>query len=131
MNNFISLNIKYLCDLKNLKQDEFGLLFNLNKGVIGTYVRDAATPKIEIIQKICAQYNISIDEFVNSDLSKGKSQNNSVNEPGPVYQKEVPSGFVLISEKHLKLLESTIEDKNKIIKALELRLGESDKSETA
>lgn len=130
MNNFIGLNIKYLCESKSLKQDEFGLFFNLGKGVVGTYVREMAIPKIEIIQKICAHYNISIDDFVNTDLSKSKIEKSIINELKD-YSLAAPSGFVLISEKHLKLLESTIKDKDKIIKALEFRLGESHKSDTA
>lgn len=130
MKNYIGLNIKYLCEQNLLKQDEFGLLFDLNKGVVGTYVRESANPKIEVIQKICSYYKISIDEFVNTDLSnkKGKKYSQSA---ASNFVSEPPEGYGYVSLKYVELLEKTVEDKNKIIKALEIQLGSTDKSKTA
>lgn len=116
MKNFIGLNIKYLCDKNFLKQDEFGLFFGLNKGVIGTYVRENANPKIEIIQRICANYEISIDDFVNTDLSQAKNYNQGSKTPSV---KEPEEGYGYVSLKYVELLEKSIEDKDKIIRALE------------
>ena len=127
--NYISENIKFLYRKTTFSQDDFGGLFDVGKGLISNYINGRALPKIETIQKMCAHYNIGIDDFVNTDLSKNKGKNASLNELETEHF--LPKGFVMISEKHLKLLESTIEDKNKIIMALEIRLGEDDKSETA
>lgn len=118
MKNYIGLNIKHLCDKNLLKQDDFGLLFDLNKGVVGTYVREISNPKIEIIQKICAYYKISIDDFVNKDLSSIK-ENNPRSSNGV---KDFVEPYI-ISPKYVELLEKSLEDKDKIIRSLEEQLG--------
>jgi len=118
MKNYIGLNIKYLCDKNLLKQDDFGLLFDLNKGVVGTYVREISNPKIEIIQKICAHYKITIDDFVNKDLS-------TIKQNGPRLSsavKEMVEPYI-ISPKYVELLEKSLEDKDRIIRSLEEQLG--------
>ncbi|HJS01601.1 MAG TPA: helix-turn-helix transcriptional regulator [Flavobacterium sp.] len=129
MKNYIGLNIKYLCDKKNLKQDEFGLLFDLNKGVIGTYVRESATPKIEVIQKICLHYKITIDDFVNTDLSTPKPY--GIRNEKLMTSDETEPGPYMISPNYVKLLEQSLEDKEKIIKSLEEKLGTEGESKTA
>ena len=69
MNNFIGINISYLVDKLNCTQDEFGALFDLKRGNVNQYVKEKAQPKIETIQKICKHFEISIDDFINLDLS--------------------------------------------------------------
>jgi len=66
--NFIGLNIKYLCENNFLSQDDFGAKLGLKKSVVGTYVRGISYPKVEIMQKICEEYKLTLDEFVNIDL---------------------------------------------------------------
>ncbi|WP_159799435.1 helix-turn-helix domain-containing protein [Flavobacterium sp. MK4S-17] len=95
MKNYIGLNIKYLCENNFLSQDEFGAKFGLKKSVVGTYVRGISYPKVEVMQKICKEYNLTLDEFINQDLylknkgytSAGTVQ--SINEPEtPMYESE-------------------------------------------
>ncbi|SDZ91568.1 Helix-turn-helix [Flavobacterium gillisiae] len=129
MKNFIGLNIKHLCDKNNLKQDEFGQYFDLNKGVVGTYVRGSANPKIETIQRICLHYTISIDDFVNTDLSAGKPY--ATKGGNLLYTEENKPDPYVISPRYVELLEKSLEDKDKIINALELRLQGDDRSKTA
>lgn len=128
MKNYIGLNIKYLCEKNFLNQDDFGLLFDLKKGVIGTYVREISNPKIEIIQKICLQYKISIDDFVNTNLSTAKPY--AIKQGEMLYANEQESQPYVISPKYVELLEKSIEDKDKIIKALEEKIN-PEKSKTA
>lgn len=129
--NYISENIKFLYRQTTYSQDEFGNIFDIGKGLVSNYINGRALPKIETIQKICTHYDISLDDFVNSDLASGKNKDLAIKDLSTDFAFQAPVGYVLISEKHLRLLESTIEDKNKIIKGLELRLGEDDKSDTA
>jgi transcriptional regulator with XRE-family HTH domain len=68
--NYISLNIKYLFDKQNLSEENFGKQFGLGRGAIQSYMIQKATPKIETIQKMTVMYGLTIDEFVNSDISK-------------------------------------------------------------
>lgn len=68
MENLIGLNIKHLYEENKLTQNEFGELFGLKNGVVGTYVRGKTNPQIETIQKICNHFKISLDDFINKDL---------------------------------------------------------------
>lgn len=94
MKNFIGLNIKYLCENNFLSQDEFGAKFGLKKSVVGTYVRGISHPKVEIMQKICEEYGLSLDELISEDLyikHKGYTANATglkVMEPTLVYESE-------------------------------------------
>lgn len=127
MNNFISENISFLTKKNNLSLDDFGNIFELSKGLTGQYVRKLSLPKIVTIQRICAYYNLSIDDFINTDLSQAKNYNqgnkeDKLNEPAP--------GYGYVSLKYMELLEKSIEDKDKIIKALENKM-DPEKSKTA
>lgn len=68
MNNFISLNISFLCESERLTQKEFGEIFGLKQNVISSYMKNNATPKLETIQEICTHFNVSLDDFINRDL---------------------------------------------------------------
>lgn len=129
MKNYISLNIKYLYEKNFLSQDEFGNIFGLKKSVIGTYVREISTPKIEIIQKICQYYNITIDDFVNRPLSEAI---NIANEPKPSYSNE--KEILAAKEEIIKSKEEIIQlQKNEIGRLKEKieMLSKSNDSKTA
>ncbi|GGB67284.1 hypothetical protein GCM10007424_04100 [Flavobacterium suaedae] len=116
MKNFIGLNIKYLCENNFLSQDEFGAKFGLKKSVIGTYVRGISYPKIEVMQKICEEFNLTLDEFVNQDLylkHKGYTNANSKNiaEPEPV-----------VYESEKEALLKTIEAQKETIAAMKITI---------
>jgi len=123
--NYISENINHLLVKSNLTQDDFGETFELKRGAINSYVRKIAIPKIETIQKICNHYEISIDSFVNEKLSELKSKNYASTSEHVDIVQEPPEGYGLISLKYVALLENAIEDKDKIIKELELKLSDS------
>lgn len=103
MKNYIGLNIKYLYEKNFLSQDEFGELFGLKKSVIGTYVREISVPKIDVIQKICVYYKISIDDFVNRPLSE-VSNDNYVKEQESNYG-HFENDFIETQKKVIGLLE--------------------------
>lgn len=73
MKNYISINISYLINKINCSQDEFGSIFEIGKNVTGNYILGKSVPKLELIKKICSYFDITIDDFVNSDLSTKKS----------------------------------------------------------
>jgi HTH-type transcriptional regulator / antitoxin PezA len=115
MKNFIGLNIKYLCENNYLSQDEFGAKFGLKKSVVGTYVRGISTPKVEVMQNICTEYGLSLDEFVNEDLylkNKGYKSSPLHNVAEPVQD--------YIAEK--QALQQTIEAQKTTIEALKLAI---------
>ncbi len=116
MKNFIGLNIKYLCENNYLSQDEFGAKFGLKKSVVGTYVRGISTPKIEVMQNICTEYGLTLDEFVKEDLYlKHKGYKSS-----PSYAVSEPSSPDYEAEKQALL--KTIEAQNTTIEALKLAI---------
>lgn len=126
--NYIPENILFLVKKMNLSQDEFGATFEIGRGLISNYINGKALPKIEAIQKICLHFDILIDDFINTDLSipkpygvhGGKLLTSNEKNPEPY----------VISPKYVEVLEKAVEDKEKIIKALEEKLG-IDKSKTA
>ncbi len=132
MKNYIGLNIKYLYEENKLTQNEFGELFGLKNGVVGTYVRGKTNPQIETIQKICEHFNVSLDDFINQNL-RTLSQNKShyyIPEKKNIVAEPVPG---LDWEKHYK---EWLADKDKIIEMLQeevrrLKGGQDYNSKTA
>lgn len=127
--NYISENIRYLYKKTTLSQDDFGGMFEIGKGLISNYINDRALPKIETIQRICLHYEISIDDFVNRDLSSGQPY--ATKGGKLLYSNENSPEPYIISPKYVEVLEKALEDKEKIIKALESKLQGETKSKTA
>lgn len=125
--NYIPENIAFLVKKLTLSQDEFGSTFEVGRGLISNYINGKALPKIETIQRICLHFEISIDDFVNKDLS-------AIQQNSPRLVNEV-NDFVepyVISPKYVELLEKSLEDKDRIIRSLEEQLGlEKPKGSTA
>ncbi len=121
MNNFISENIAHLIKKNNLTLDDFGNFFDLSKGLTGQYVRKLALPKIITIQKICEHYKISIDDFVNKDLSEQKvwgikqGQLLYADEPVSEYPEYISPRYVAKLEKTIEEKDQALKDKEKII----------------
>lgn len=116
--NYIPENIAFLVKKLTLSQDEFGSTFEVGRGLISNYINGKALPKIETIQRICLHFEISIDDFVNRDLSQI-----SKNAPKPTsFVNDVVEPYI-ISPKYVELLERSIEDKDRIIRSLEDQLG--------
>lgn len=65
----INKNIKKLRALKGLNQSEFAKLFDLSRANIGSYEEGRAQPKIDTATRIANYFSISLDEFVNKELS--------------------------------------------------------------
>jgi len=125
MKNFISINISYLIHKSRLSQDDFGLLFELNKGLIGKYVNEISLPKIETIQKICTYFEITIDDFINSDLSQKPY---GIRDGKMLISNEPENeNYSLISPRYVDQLEKSLNDKERIILALENSLLDKEK----
>lgn len=121
MENYISINIIYLVHKSRLGQDDFGAMFNLNKGLIGKYVNKIALPKVETIQRICSHYQITIDDFINKELEK-TAKPYGVKQGQLLYTNEPEIENEFISPRYVATLEQLIVDKDKIINLLEDKL---------
>ena len=125
MKDYIGLNIKYLCENNFLSQDEFGAKFGLKKSVIGTYVRGISHPKVEVMQKICEEYSISLDDFINQDLYLKNNGYTAATESTKISEPESP----LYSTEKEALLK-TIEAQQQTIAAMKLTIDTLLKSKT-
>lgn len=65
----INKNIKKLRSIKGLSQSEFAKLFDLSRANIGSYEEGRAQPKIDAVTRIANYFSISLDDFVNKELS--------------------------------------------------------------
>ena len=65
----INKNIKKLRTLKGLSQSEFAKIFDLSRANIGSYEEGRAQPKIDTVTRIANYFSISLDDFVNKELS--------------------------------------------------------------
>lgn len=65
----LNKNIKKLRTLKGLSQTEFAQLFDLSRANIGSYEEGRAQPKMEAVVNIANHFSISLDNFVNKELS--------------------------------------------------------------
>ena len=66
--NYLSINLEQLIKKENISKDEFGRLFDLNRGAISSYLDGKAFPKIETLQKIAKLYDLLIDDLINKDI---------------------------------------------------------------
>lgn len=119
MTNHISLNIKHLIVKNKLSQKEFGELFGLKQAVVSAYIREVSNPQLETLIQISNHFEVSIDDLLKSDLSE---------------KSELPvSNYINESDscKLCEMYERMIEDKDKLIEALERELASKDGGQSA
>jgi len=78
MDNFIGLNIKYLCKENFLSQAQFGEILGVGQSTVGGYISGRTEPDIAKLQVIGKHFSILIDDFLNLDLSKKVVEQNSI-----------------------------------------------------
>lgn len=67
--SIIGNNIKKIRSAKGLNQTEFGKLFNLTRGSIGSYEEGRAEPKIDTLKQIANNFSISLDAIISEELT--------------------------------------------------------------
>ena len=67
MENYFSLNIKYLRNLKKLSQEKLAEELGLNRGNISSY-ESGTEPEMKVIFTIAKYFNISVDKLFNKNL---------------------------------------------------------------
>jgi len=65
----ISANLKYLRKKKGLTQQQFADAIGIKRSLVGAYEEDRAEPKYELLKKIAAFYEFSMDEFINEEIN--------------------------------------------------------------
>lgn len=126
---YFSENISFLVSKSGLSQDDFGNLLGLKRGAINTYVNNKAFPKIDTLIKICEDYNVTLDDLIRKPLDVTKPY--AIQSGKVLTSNESNSEPYAISPKYVEMLEKAVEDKEKIIKSLEEKLGTAGESKTA
>jgi transcriptional regulator with XRE-family HTH domain len=67
--SLIGKNIKKIRTTKGLNQTDFGKIFNLTRGSIGSYEEGRAEPKIETLKHIAKKFSISLDLLITTELT--------------------------------------------------------------
>ena len=68
--NYISQNIRFLRKLAGLSQEQFAKKIQMNRGNIASYEKGSAEPSIEKLQRIITYFKVSLQDFIEKDLSK-------------------------------------------------------------
>lgn len=117
-------NIKKIRVLKNLSQQDFGDLFEISRGSIGSYEEGRAEPKIETVIKIANHYNISLEKLLTkeltvNDVSHFANKISNVIEEDKKEESTAPIKPIYIEDRIAKL-----EEKVKRLEDLLKKLGE-------
>jgi transcriptional regulator with XRE-family HTH domain len=54
-----------------LTQDQFAAKLDIKRSLLGAYEEGRAEPKLELLQKIAAVFNVSVDDLIGKDLEEG------------------------------------------------------------
>ena len=66
---FFSSNLRYLRRVHNLTQEALAKHLGVSLKKIGSYEEERATPKLEPLIEIANFFSISLEQFINQDLS--------------------------------------------------------------
>ncbi|WP_219223670.1 XRE family transcriptional regulator [Pedobacter antarcticus] len=65
----ISSNLKYLRKKNGHTQQQFADIMGIKRSLVGAYEEDRAEPKYELLKKIAEHYDLTIDEFINEQIT--------------------------------------------------------------
>lgn len=65
----ISSNIKYLRKKKRLTQQQFADAMEIKRSLVGAYEEDRAEPKYDLLKKIAAFFELTVDDFINENIT--------------------------------------------------------------
>lgn len=118
-------NIKKIRVLKNLSQQEFGDLFEISRGSIGSYEEGRAEPKLETVIKIASHYHINIEKLLVKELTVneisqyanniGKHLEKEVFEEQHPLKEEIPKRYL---EDRVQELEERIQKLEQLIRSI-------------
>ena len=72
MNNFGD-RFKEQRQKKGLTQQELADIFHINRSSISRYEKNQQVPEVQLLQKICDFFEVSIDYLVNGDTNENNS----------------------------------------------------------
>jgi transcriptional regulator with XRE-family HTH domain len=73
--SYASTNLKYLRKLKGFTQEEFAEKLQIKRSLLGAYEEDRAEPRLDVMERVCSIYKITIDDFLLKNLSEQTGTN--------------------------------------------------------
>ena len=73
--SYLNQNIRHIRKQKGYTQAELAERIGVKRSLIGAYEEFRAEPKIETIQKLAYLFDLSLDQLINQDLSRGVKAN--------------------------------------------------------
>lgn len=70
--NFFSKNLKYICKLFRVRQEELALHLGVSQTTVGNWQNDKSQPNASDLLGIKQYFGISIDDLLELDIEKGK-----------------------------------------------------------
>lgn len=67
--NFLGQNLRYLRKQKELTQEQLASKIGVTRSLVGAYEESKAEPKLQTISNLCHYFQISLDDFLNVDLT--------------------------------------------------------------
>lgn len=66
--------LKALRGVKKITQEEFAKEINVTKGAVAMWETGKRTPDVEMLKKIAAYFNVSVDTLVGNDVAFDKKE---------------------------------------------------------
>lgn len=94
--SYISKNIKFLRKKHYYTQETFAEALDIKRSLVGAYEEGRADPRINNLIKICDLFNVSVDVFINKDVSE-------------LSEDELYSKEAIAAKEKLKVLSITVD----------------------
>ncbi len=66
-------NLRYLRKQKGWTQDVFAEKLGIKRSLIGAYEEERADPRLDVMEQICALFDLSLDELMLKDMTSSKT----------------------------------------------------------
>ena len=67
--SYAGKNLKHLRKLRGWTQEEFAFKLKIKRSLIGAYEEERAEPRLDVLEKLCSIFKLSLDELLLKDLS--------------------------------------------------------------
>ncbi|MCC6288823.1 MAG: LexA family transcriptional regulator [Chitinophagaceae bacterium] len=65
-------NLKYLRKLRGWTQEEFATKLGIKRSLVGAYEEERADPRIDVLEKLCDMFKLTLDDLMRRDLTEVK-----------------------------------------------------------
>ena len=77
--SYAGKNLKYIRKQREWTQEEMANQLQIKRSLVGAYEEERAEPRLEVMETICAQFSLSLEEFLFQDLALLSAQEGVMN----------------------------------------------------